>query len=156
MPSHAAIIEKPVILSPDLSVEKALKELKKKKTTFAAVVDEEGLLVGLFSHKAVLNNLLPVSVAISDGIVMDIPVKVAPGIAKRLKKVYPAKVGDLMQRKNLALVFPQTPIWECVNKLLTIGGPVFMVEDKTGRFLGIIDEASVVFELQRLQEGEGK
>ena len=31
-----------------------------------------------------------------------------------------------------------------------------MVEDKTGRFLGIIDEASVIFELQRLQEGEGK
>lgn len=151
MPSHAAMIEKPVVVSPDQTVEKALKELKKKKIDAAAVIGENGELEGVFSMRLVMQNLLPVSVAMSNGINLDMPVRAAPGIAKRLKKVYPLKVSELMDRKA-ATVYPDTPIWECINGLMSSGGPLFVVDDTEHKFLGMIDVQSAFQELQRLQE----
>lgn len=154
MPCHAAMIEKPLVVSPDMNVEKAVVALKKAGVSAAAVVDEGGLIVGVFSLAIVMRNLLPVSVAMSDGIQMDVPVKAAPGIAKRLGKVYPLHVSDIMEKKKINIVYPQTPIWECVNKILSYGGPVVVVEDGGMRFMGMIDDFSVFRELQRLQESE--
>lgn len=151
MPSHAAMIEKPVTLSPDILVEKALKDLKKRKIDAAAVVNEDGTLNGVFSIGAVMRNLLPVSVAMSDGIKIDLPVRAAPGIAKRLKKLYPLTVGELMDKKPLT-VYPDTPIWECVSGLVSHGGPLFVIDHKDHKFLGMIDMQSAFHELQRLQE----
>jgi CBS-domain-containing membrane protein len=153
MPCHAAITDKVIVLRPDMEVEAALKELKKKNLEFAAVVDEDGILLGLFSHQYLMKNLLPVSVAMADGIQLDVTVKAAPGIAKRLRKVYPAKVSEVMDRKIHA-VYPQTPIWEGVNALINYGSPVFVVEDDKGKFMGVITSASALDELQRMQESE--
>ena len=151
MPCHAAVIEKPLTIAPDMEVEKALKELKKKKQTTAAVVDSKGVLLGSFSIQGVMRNLLPVSVVMADGIVVDVPIQAAPGIAKRLKKVYPLKVEELMEKK-VAMVMPETPVWECVNALLR-HGTLFVVEGENRKFLGMIDERSALDELQRLIEG---
>ncbi len=153
MPCHAAMIEKPFTLSPDTKVEKALKELKKKNFEAAPVVNEEGVIEGVFSLAGVMENLLPVSVAMSDGIQLDVTVRAAPGIAKRLKKVYPATVAELMSRK-FDVVYPETPIWEGVNLLVTHGAPLFVVENKNNKFLGMIDHQSIMDELKRLQESE--
>ena len=154
MPCHAAMMDKPLTLSPDTEIEKALAELKKKKRDFAAVVDEDGVLIGLFSLYILMRNLLPVSVAVTGGIPLDIPIKAAPGIAKRLRKVYPLKVQELMERKKINTVYPQTPIWECINSILTHGSPVMVIEDDQGKFLGAITERSAFEELQRLQESD--
>ena len=90
MPSHAAIDDKAVTFAPDMEVEKALAELKKKKVDAAAVVGKDKVVEGVFSIPILMKNLLPVSVAMADGIQLDVTVRAAPGIAKRLKKVYPA------------------------------------------------------------------
>ena len=105
MPSHAAMVSKPVTVSPDLNVEKAIETLQKNKIDAAAVVDEEGALVGLFSLTVMMKNLLPVSVVVQDGIQLDIPIKAAPGIAKRLRKVYPLTVAEIMERKRVKYNF---------------------------------------------------
>lgn len=151
MPCHAAIVEKTMTLSPETEVEAALKDMKKKKADFAAVVDDQGVLIGMFSIQSLLNNLLPVSVAMADGIRLDVTVRAAPGIAKRLKKVYPSKVSELMERR-VHVVYPQTPIWEGVSALITYGSPIFVVEGESGKYMGMITSASALEELQRMQE----
>ena len=148
------MIEKPLVLSPDTEVEKALKEMKKRKVEHAAVVSREGVLEGVFSIDGLIRNILPVSVAVSGGIQMDVTVRAAPGIAKRLRKVYPLSVSALMDRRFPA-VYPQTPIWEGINILAGQNGrPVFVVEGENHRFIGIITGGSALEELQRMQEGE--
>lgn len=153
MPCHAAITKEAMTLSPDTQVEKALKDMKKKKVEFAAVVDAGGILQGLFSYHHLLKNLLPVSVAMADGLHLDVTVRAAPGIAKRLRKVYPSTVGELMERK-VNTVFPQTPIWEGVSTLASYGAPLFVIEDERGKYIGMITSESVLEELQRMQESE--
>ena len=151
MPCHAAMIDKPFTLSPEMSVEKALKELKKKKFDAAAVVNEAGEIVGVFSLQNVMKNLLPVSIAMHDGVQLDVTVRAAPGIAKRLNKVFPLSVEELMDR-DFHAVLPDTAIWEAVNILVNYGAPLFVVENEENKFLGVIDFQSAYAELQRLQE----
>jgi len=153
MPCHAAISDKFLILSLDTEIEKALRELKKKKLDTAVVVGEDGAVQGLFSLSIVMKNLLPVSVAMSDGIQLDVTVRAAPGIAKRLKKVYPLPVSDLMERKFNA-VFPETAIWEAVNFLVMSPAPLVVLEGGNQKFLGMITTQSAMDELKRLQESE--
>ena len=154
MPCSAAMTEKPLVLAPETEVEAALKEMKKKKTEHAAVVNKAGVIEGVFSIGGLVRNILPVSVAVSGGIQMDVTVRAAPGIAKRLRKVYPLAVADLMDRKFPA-VYPQTPIWEGINLLAGHNSPVFVVEGENNRFIGMITGASALEELQRMQESEG-
>ena len=144
MPCHAAMIEKPVTLKPDVTVEKALKELKKKKIDTAAVVDDDGVMIGVFSVNSLIKNLLPVSVAVNDGIQLDVKMPAAPGIAKRLKKVYPVTIDQLMERK-FEFVYPETPIWEAINLLVLNKLPIFVVENENNKFLGMIDFQSTPY-----------
>ena len=153
MPSHAAIAEKSISFPSDMEVEKALKELKKKNLEEAAIVNEEGVVEGVLSLPIVMKNLLPVSVAMSDGIQLDVTVRAAPGIAKRLKKIYPLSVGEIMERK-FKTVYPETPIWEAVNHLVNNAAPLIVVEDENNKFIGMITGQSAMEELQRLQESE--
>ncbi|MEZ5813399.1 MAG: CBS domain-containing protein [Alphaproteobacteria bacterium] len=153
MPSHAAIVEKPLSFPPDMEVETALKELKKKKLEAAAIVNEKGQVEGVFSLPILMKSLLPVSVATADGIRLDVTVRAAPGVAKRLKKLYPLSVSELMDRK-FSRVYPETPIWEAVNLLVNADGPLIVVEGESNKFIGIITAQSAMDELKRLQESE--
>ncbi len=152
MPSHAAS-EKISTVSPDASVEDALKLLKKEKITVLPVVGDGGIIVGVFSLQALFRNLLPVSVAMSDGIQLDIKIGAAPGIAKRLKKVEVLKVSDVMERK-FPVVAPETPLWESVNLLVQGGTPLVIAEPGTGRYLGMISHQSMLDELSRMKDSE--
>lgn len=153
MPCHAAIAEKTITFSPETEVEKAIKDLQKKKQDAAAVVDGDGKVEGFFSLTTVMKNLLPVSVAMSDGIQLDVTVRAAPGIAKRLKKVYPLTVSEIMDRK-FETVGPETPIWEAVNHLVVTGLPLVVTEGEDKKYLGLITSQSAMDELKRLQESE--
>lgn len=154
MPCHAAIAPKSITFKPDTEVEEALKELKKKNVDEAAVVDKDGKVIGLFSLIIVMKNLLPVSVPMSDGIVLDVKVRAAPGIAKRLKKVNLLKVEELMERK-VPTVHPDTPIWEAVSHLVNGHASLVVVEGESKKYLGMVNAASAMEELKRLQESEG-
>ena len=100
-----------------------------------------------------MKNLLPVSVSMSEGFQLDISIKAAPGIAKRLRKVAQLNVGDVMEKK-VGAVQPDTPTWEGVNILVQHGAPLMVVEGETGRFAGVITFQSALDELERLKDSE--
>jgi len=154
MPCHCAMIEKLITVTTDQSVEEAMDVLKKNDIDAVPVVDKEGRLEGVFSTHILLKNLLPVSLTTGDGLRMDIKVGAAPGVAKRLKKVKPLKVGELMERK-FNVVAPETPLWEGVNLLVHNGPPVLVAEKDGGKLLGMILEQSLIDELERVQDEPG-
>lgn len=153
MPCHSAMIENPLSVDADEEVGKVLAKMKKAKTQYAPVTGEDEKLVGLFSHEILLKNLLPVSVAMADGIQLDINVSAAPGIAKRLKKVYHLPVKDFMERKINA-VHPETPTWEGINFLTIHGAPLIVIDAETEKLVGLMNGESALDELIRLKDSE--
>lgn len=151
MPCLAAIEKKMIQLSPDDDVESAIEKLKKAKVNAAPVVDEGGRLLGLFSFKGLMRNLVPVSVAMADGIKIDIKVGAAPGVARRLANVKPLKVTEVMDRKVIT-VGPTEPLWEGVSLLTNHGGPLAVVDDDH-RLLGIISYTSMLEQLESTGDG---
>lgn len=153
MPCHSAMIDNPLTVTENEEVGVVLKKMKKAKAEYAPVLNEDGKLVGLFSYEILLKNLLPVSVAVADGVQLDVTVRAAPGIAKRLKKVYPLAVSNFMERKVNA-VHPETPTWEGINFLTIHGAPLLVVDSETEKLVGLMSGHSAVEELIRLKDSE--
>lgn len=146
----AAIVKDIVTLDPELSVENALKLLKEKKISSAPVVDKDGKLIGLFSLKILLSNLIPVSFVVADGVPVDIKVGAAPGVSKRLKKVMPLQIEEILDRK-FQKVRPDDPLWEGVSLITRGDGPVAVI-DISDKFIGLLTYASVVEQLETLND----
>lgn len=151
MPSHAAMNDKFLTASPGDNVGDTLKAMKKAGADIVPVLDDKGAVMGVFTVDIVLENLLPVSVAMADGIQLDIQIGAAPGIAKRLNKVLPLSVGDLMNRK-FNTVYPETPLWETVNQIVMNNKPVIVVDPKSGKALGVIDSQAALEELNKMKD----
>ncbi|GJL84683.1 MAG: hypothetical protein DHS20C02_04580 [Micavibrio sp.] len=151
MPCHSSMIEHLITVKADQEVGEAIEVLRKNEIDAVPVVNDEGGLEGIFSTQILLKNLLPVEFTTGDGLHMDIKVGAAPGVAKRLRKVKPLKVSDLMDRKVNA-VTPETPLWEGVNMLVHKGAPVLVVEREGGKLLGMIVEQSIIDEMERVQD----
>lgn len=149
MPCHAAMEDKALIISETDTVEKTLKDMKKKKVSAALLVDEQGVYAGLFSLPVLFDNLLPVQVHMAGG--SDMTLAAAPGIAKRLLKAKALPVSQFAARKASA-VHPQTPLWEGI-KLLSENHcmPLVVLDEATAKPLGIVTQESVLAELERMQ-----
>lgn len=149
MPCEEAMITKVITLDPDQTVEEALATLEKKNIRAAPVLDGSGKLLGMFSFHHLLTNLLPVSVTMDDGLQnLDFVIGAAPGVSKRLRKLKPQKIGEIMDRKVIVL-HPHTPIWEGIRLLVKYGSPLPVISEEDGRFLGILTEQSAVHELEK-------
>ena len=144
------MIEKPLKISPDTTVEQALKQLKKDKSGYAVIVNDNGTFEGILSAKILMKHLLPVSVNINDGSGVDVSVNAAPGIAKRLKKVEALPVSNFMQRK-VNFILPESPTWEGISMIITKGDPLIVVQDEDLKFLGLITHASALDDLQKIE-----
>ncbi len=149
MPCHTAIAKKNITASPSDTVEQVLKDIRKAKVTASAIIDENGIFVGLFSMHILLKDLIPVSVMMADGVEIDIKVTAAPGVAKRLENVKILPVSELMNRKPVT-VLPDTPIWEGVSLLTKVGEPLPVV-DNSGKFCGLITYESLVNDLESMK-----
>lgn len=149
MPCHTATTKTSVTVTADDTVEHTLALTKKNQSSNAAVLDEAGKLIGLFSNKILLKNLIPISVAMSDGIQIDIKVPAAPGVAKRLNNVRMHAISEVMDRKPLT-VNTDDPIWEAVSLLVKNGGPLCVV-DSSGKFFGFITYRSLLEDLENMQ-----
>lgn len=149
------MLDKILVVDADASVEKTMTEMRKKKAATCVVVDEDGRLLGYLDMKVILKNLLPVSLNVSaaGGAFGGMVIGAAPGIAKRLRKVKPLEVHHIMER-NFHAVSPNTPVWEGVQLLVEHGSPIFVLEEKTQNFIGVMDEASSIAELERIQDEE--
>ena len=151
MPCHSITQKNIPTVTPDQTVEDVIAFMQKKKLQYAPVVDKDKKLAGMFSFEILYKNILPVSVVMSDGVQLDMTIQAAPGIAKRLRKVTPLPVREVMEQK-LHVLHPETPTWEGVNYLVQHGGPVCVVEQDSHVFIGVVTGLSAMEELQRLQE----
>lgn len=149
MACHAAISKKYPTIPEASSVEKAMEILVKGKVAAAPVTGKGGAYLGVFSIENLFKNLLPVSVAMADGVQLDVNVSAAPGVAKRLKKVKPLPVTDFLLRK-LTIVAPGTPLWEGVQVMVRQNGILPVVDGESGKLMGVINELSMMAELERL------
>lgn len=151
MPSHAAMIKKVKSVSPQESVEKALKIMGKEGVPSVPVVGEGKAVVGVFSMRSLLKNLLPVEIAMGDG--SDAPevlVGAAPGIAKRLRNAQTLPVESFMERQ-FPYVLPTTPIWKTIELLVKYDDCIYVVDDESGKLSGVITSQSAINELERMQ-----
>ena len=158
MPRHSAMIGNVLTVQPEEAVESVIKKMrdKKKPSDTVVVVDESGKMLGYFTMKVLLKNLLPVSLSVQNSAVgNDVMVGAAPGIAKRLFKVKPIAISQVMER-NFRTLAPDTPTWEGVQALVEYGRPIFVIEEGTEKFVGAMDEDSAIAELERIQNKQEK
>lgn len=153
MPCHAAMSNNFLKVKHTETVESVLETMHKKKSDFAVVTGEHGQFEGMFKIQSLFKNLLPVSIAMPDGLQANINLSAAPGIAKRLKKVEPLPVEQFMER-GVPAVNPETPLWVAVKLLVEHAGPLVVIEadQEHEKVIGVLDSASVLKELERLKE----
>lgn len=158
-PCSEAMIEKLITINPENTVKQAFEIFEINNIRSLPVVDDEGQLVGLFGLRHILLNLLPKSASMQDGLTrLDFVVGAAPGIAKRLKKIYNVPVKELMDENPLVL-HPETATWEALRVMALHGSPISIVEEKTGKFKGMISRQSLLADLHDLMdkmEAEGE
>jgi len=153
MPCHAAMSKKVITVSKDETVEKVMKAMKKAKAENAVIVDDKGIYEGVFSSKALLCSLIPVSVAMADGVQLDVKVTAAPGVVKRYGNVKPLPVEEVMDRK-VHKMFPDSPIWEGVAHLSKYQAPIAIVDDK-GKYFGLLTYDSIMEHLDTAMPADG-
>lgn len=148
MACYSAIEKKTIVVSPDDTVENILKVLKKNKVATVAVVDKDGYFYGTFSKPILLRNLVSVPVITSGEVQIGMNIAAAPGVAKRLGKVLPLCVTEVMERKPKTIL-PNEPIWEAASQLSQNGEAICVIDDN-GKFMGIITYDSMVEELHNM------
>ncbi len=150
MPCEEAMITEVITVNPEMTVEEAMRVLDKKRVRAVPVVDENNILMGIFSTQQIMSNLLPVSVTMEDGLQrLNFVIGASPGIAKRLKKIMPKKVKDVMS-DDVVVVHPDTQIWEAIRLMVKYGSPIPVVDEKTGDLKGLLSEQSAMEEMRRL------
>lgn len=147
-----AMISTVVTVSPEITVAEALDILRKNSIRVVPVVEDGNVLVGMFGSRDILQELLPVSVTMEDGLErIDFVIGASPGVAKRLVAIKHEKVAVIMRRDQVK-VEPETSLWEGTRLLVKHGSPLPVVDPETGKLLGIISEQSAIEGLERSLE----
>jgi len=150
MPCNTAMITDVITISPEMSVGDAMQILEEKRIRTAPVVDDQNVLLGVFSTQHLMNSLLPVSVTMEDGLQrLNFVIGASPGVAKRLKKMMPKKVKDVMD-EDVVVVGPETQIWESIRLMVKYGSPIPVVDEKTGVLKGLMSEQAAIEEMRQL------
>ncbi len=153
MPCHAAKCDKVITVSRGDTVENVMKVMKKARAENAVVVDDDGMFEGIFSSRTILGSLIPVSVAMADGVQLDVKVTAAPGVAKRYGNIKPLSVEEVMDRK-VHTIPPDSPIWEGVAHLTKYSEPLAVVDDK-GKYCGLVTYNSILEHLDTVMPVDG-
>lgn len=154
MPCRDALIESPIYIDSNSSIDSALDLMSENGLRKMPVLDSHGHLVGMFGLCTLLTNLLPVSARIEDGIPsLDFIKGSAAGVAKRLKKLKSHKVREFMvPLADMPTVRLDTPIWEVIRLIVKHGSPLAVMDADTKNFTGLVSEQSILSNLENLIE----
>jgi len=150
-----ALVSQVVTAGPDQTIADALRLLNEHGIRALPIVDAAGKLVGQFNFEAIFSNLLPGPVTVERHGLMDTNLRLdylvdtGDQVAKRLKELLPVKLAEVMDRET-EVVNPQTPLWEGIRRLFQYGSPIPVVEEETGRLLGLLSVQSAMCELAKL------
>jgi len=70
-------------------------------------------------------------------------------VARRPTELLPVTLGEVMDR-TLQAVYADTPLWEAIRQLFPYQSPIAVIEESTGKFLGLLSVQSVMCELAKL------
>lgn len=146
--------KKPLTLTPDTTVETALNQMKKSGANAAPVTDSSGTVMGLFSLRNLIENILPVSMVSESGL-SGIVVNAAPGLDLRLQKVMTQNVAAVMDRRFLS-VYPDSPESRAAQLIAEKGESVIVLNENTGRLEGMISDQNLIEGLLDLASGKAK
>ncbi|MCB1539072.1 MAG: CBS domain-containing protein [Rhodospirillales bacterium] len=154
MPCSAALIKAPVCVKEDVTVKDAMALMSGHGLRTLPVMDGHGRFVGMFGLNVLLDNLLPVSVRMQDGLErLDFLEGASPGVAKRLLKLEKKRVSELMiSVADLPTIHAETAIWEGIRMMVVHGSPLAAVDPQTGLFQGLLSEQSVIANLEHVIE----
>ncbi len=147
-----ALVTKVPPATPDQPVEAVVKNMRKNGVTLVPVIDSDQTLVGVFSFGILLEDTLPVSLAMggrggSEDSPINVRIPAAPGMVKRLQRSMTAPVSALMQKPR-NVVHPDTPLESAIREIREAGGPVPVVERETNKFVGFVSDESVLAALE--------
>ena len=152
MPCSDAMVKDTITIKPSTTVQQALEMFKEHDVRNFPVVDDNGKLLGIFGLRNILLKLLPVSVTMEDGLQnLDFVMGSSPGIAKRLRKLYPTAVEDSIEKNN-RILDAETSTWEVVRVMALHGSPVALVNEANGDYVGMISHQSLLSDMRRLME----
>lgn len=129
-------------VSPDDTIEKALKKIEKARVRVAPVVDADGVFVGIFSSHEIIKSLVP-QYAFEGLPTLDFAKGASPVLAAKLKKLFPSKVGDHMDKECIKIE-PTTHSWEALRMLTKYGSPLPVVHPGTKKLTGLISDQSAL------------
>lgn len=151
-PCRDAMIKEVITVHPNDTVEKGINLFREKNIRSLPVVDDEGKLVGLFGLRHILIKLLPASATMEDGLTnLDFLMGAAPGIAKRLKKMKPILIKDVMEKEPI-IVHQDGAMSEAVRMMAIHGSPLAIVQEDSHKFVGMISRQTLLEELEHMIE----
>ena len=152
-PCTRAMVSDVTTIAPEHTVEEALTIFKEKSIRNVPVVDKDGKFLGLFGLHQVLFALLPKAVTMEHGLDdLSFVVGAAPGIAKKLRKLHPVPVAEVMKTDGKNIAHCETSTIEALRIMSMHGSPVVVTEKGTGEFKGIISRKTLLDDLYGLLE----
>ncbi|MAH04759.1 MAG: hypothetical protein CL561_04300 [Alphaproteobacteria bacterium] len=152
MPCRNAMITDVIFCRPNDTVKDVMAVMEENKIRHVPVIDENNVLIGMFGYSHLLKDLLPVSVKMEDGLQrLNFVIGASPGVAKRMRKIFPNPVSQHCF-KDVVVVSPDTPTWEATRLIVKYGSPLPVLEENTGKFVGLISEQSLFSELLEVLE----
>ncbi|HAJ57269.1 MAG TPA: hypothetical protein DCL35_05810 [Candidatus Omnitrophica bacterium] len=127
-------------LSPDTPVMEAIDALFANKISGLPVVDALGKIVGMFTEKDVLRNIMPSYISQVGKFVYENSSK---SIKCKVSKLFEHKVGELM-RHEVVKVLEDTGICEVAHIMLTQNVRRTPVVDKNDVMVGIVARSDVL------------
>ena len=127
-------------LLPDTTVTDALKALLSQKISGLPVVDNSGRLVGMFTEKDVLKNILPSYVSQVGKFAYENSPKT---VTNKVAKLSELKVSELM-RKEVVEALEDTPAYEVARVMLTQNVRRVPIVDKDKKMVGIVSRSDVL------------
>ena len=158
MPCADAMIKDVITVTPDRTVSEVLEIFYNNRIRNVPVVDHDGVLQGIVSFRRLLAFLLPVSATMHDelkrfkhfNVNLDHLAGQAPWVTKRLRTLMNDKVEDIMFKEHVT-VHPDTTLREGIRLLYLHESPLAVVEEGTGKLMGIMSSQSAIQALMKIR-----
>ena len=132
--------ERVVSFSPDTNAKEALELLLKMKISGLPVIDGKNKLVGMFTEKGILKNILPSYIERVGSFVYEDNHK---SIRKKFQDLVNLKVSQIM-RRDVVTVDENTSLCEVAHLMLTQKIRRIPVLDKEKKVIGIVAREDIV------------
>ena len=152
-----AMVTDVISASPDQTNRDALRLFEKCRVRALPIVDAAGKLLGLFTFEGMLSKLLPAALTVDKHelnlmdahLRLDYVVNSTPDVAKHLRDLLPVALGEVMNRK-VQVTHPDTALWEGIRFLVQHGSPIPVVEEESGKLLGLLSVQRVTARLMEV------